>query len=223
MSFAIIVPARKGSKSLKGKNLKKIKNIPLIEYTFKTIKEFKCNKFVLTNDNKVKKIAKKYNINENYIRPESVSLDKTSLVETLIDFTSWANKNNYKFKNIVILQATSPLRKKSDILKAIEIYKKNNFKSLFSISESVEHPYESIDVKKNKWNYVLPKAKKFYRRQDFDINSYFINGAIYIIDVQYLKKNKKLISNHHGLYYMSKINSLDINDLEDFKIAEKLI
>ena len=145
------------------------------------------------------------------------------MVETLIDFTSWANKNNYKFKNIVILQATSPLRKKSDILKAIEIYKKNNFKSLFSISESVEHPYESIDVKKNKWNYVLPKAKKFYRRQDFDINSYFINGAIYIIDVQYLKKNKKLISNHHGLYYMSKINSLDINDLEDFKIAEKLI
>ena len=58
MSFAIIVPARKGSKSLKNKNLVKIRNIPLVEYTFRSLKGISTDKFVLTNDDRIKKISK---------------------------------------------------------------------------------------------------------------------------------------------------------------------
>jgi CMP-N-acetylneuraminic acid synthetase len=96
--------------------------------------------------------------------------------------------------------------------------------SLFSISQSLEHPYEAINLSKNeKWNYVLPKANKFYRRQDFDINSYFINGAIYIVSTEYLNSKKSLISNKHGFYIMPKIRSLDINDRQDLEIAKKIL
>ena len=58
--------------------------------------------------------------------------------------------------------------------------------SLFSISESLEHPYETIVKQKDNWKFVLNKSKKFHRRQDFDIKTFFINGAIYI-------SNRKLI------------------------------
>ena len=37
MKFAIVIPARKGSKGIKNKNLIKIKNKPLIQYTFDQI------------------------------------------------------------------------------------------------------------------------------------------------------------------------------------------
>ena len=78
---------------------------------------------------------------------------------------------------MVVLQPTSPLRKHVDINRACNLIKKNKCKSLFSISESLEHPYEAIDLKKGKWKHILNKSKNFYRRQDFDINSYFINGS----------------------------------------------
>ena len=78
-------------------------------------------------------------------------------------------------------------------------------------------------MKNGKWKYNLPKAKNFYRRQDFDINSHFINGAIYMIDVKYLKNKKNLISKKHGIYKMKKINSIDIDDEEDLSMASKLI
>ena len=225
MKFAIIVPARKGSKTLKRKNLRLIKKKPLIEYTFNSIKKLKHPKFVITNDKSVKKIAKKYKININFRRPEKFSKDSTSLVDTLINFNLWLERQkNIKIDTFVILQATSPLRKKDDILKAINFYEKNKFKSLFSVSESQEHPYETINLsKKGKWNYILPNSKKFFRRQDYDIRSFFVNGAIYMVNVNFLKKNKKLVSKKHGIFFMSKLNSIDIDDEKDLLLASKLI
>ena len=53
---------------------------------------------------------------------------------------------------------------------------------------------------KNNWSYVLPKAKNFYRRQDFDFN--FFNGAIYAVHKKFWEK--KLIGNKHIYYKMPK-------------------
>jgi CMP-N-acetylneuraminic acid synthetase len=224
MKIAIIIPARRGSKTIINKNLKLLNKIPLAEHTFKSLKSLKVPKFVLTNDNRIKKLAKKYDIITDYIRPEFISTNKTSLIETLQHFILWTEKNKMKFDVFMILQVTSPLRKTTDVVNAIKLYKKKKFKSLFSISESQEHPYESISILKNgKWKYNLPKAKNFYRRQDFDINSHFINGAIYMIDVKYLKNKNNLISKKHGIFKMKKINSIDIDDEEDLIMASKLI
>ena len=221
MKFAIVIPARKGSKGIKNKNLIKIKNKPLIQYTFDQIKNIKIPKFILSNDDNIKILAKKNKINTNYVRPLKTSISKSSMVETLLHFANWS-LDKYTIDYLVILQPTSPLRTKNDINKAIKLTLKNKYKSLFSISESIEHPYESIDLyKKNSWKYVLKDSSKFFRRQDFDINSYFINGAIYIVDKNYLIKNKNIISKKHGLYKMNKSRSLDINDNDDLMIAKK--
>ena len=85
--------------------------------------------------------------------------------------------------------------------------------------------YEAVDIndKKKSWQYVLKKSKKFYRRQDFDINSYFINGAIYIVERNYLLKYTKIISNLNYYYKMNKRRSLDVNDLDDLYMAKKLL
>lgn len=223
MKYAIIVPARKGSQDLKNKNLIHLNNKKLIEYTFESVKNFNILKFILSDHLKIKKIAEKFGFITDYNRPRIVSGSKTSLIRTLLHFLEWSRKN-YKIDYFVILQPTSPLRSRFDILKSIKKVKKKKLMSLFSISQSLEHPYEAINLSKNeKWNYVLPKANKFYRRQDFDINSYFINGAIYIVSTEYLNSKKSLISNKHGFYIMPKIRSLDINDLQDLEIAKKIL
>tara|TARA_B100001175_G_C19410756_1_gene590992 strand:- start:368 stop:1042 length:675 start_codon:yes stop_codon:yes gene_type:complete len=224
MKFAIVIPARKGSRSIKNKNLIKLKNKPLIQYTFDQIKKINCLKFILSDSEKIKSIAKKNKINADYIRPKSTSLSITSMDKTIFHFAKWSI-DKFNIDYVIILQPTSPLRSESDIRKSMNIMKSNRYKSLFSVSESLEHPYESVHIndKKKSWRYVLKKSKKFYRRQDFDINSYFINGAIYIIERNYLLKYKKIISNLNYYIKMNKSRSLDVNDLNDLYIAKKLL
>ena len=62
----IIIPARSGSKGIKNKNIISIKNKPLVYYSIKAAKKFKCkNKLIFcsTDSNKIKKICNKFRIN----------------------------------------------------------------------------------------------------------------------------------------------------------------
>ena len=223
MKIIGIVPARKGSKSIKNKNIFKINQKFLIEYTFAAIKKSKLKKsFILTDSKKIKEIAKKYRIDTNYDRPKKLSKDNTSLLSNVIHFSNWLKKNQVIFDYLLILQPTSPARSFKDINSVIKILKKKKPSSLFSVNSSNEHPYESIKIRKNKWYHILPKAKKFYRRQDFDFESFFINGAIYAVHKKLIEK-KKLIGKKHLLYKMPKIRSFDIDDFEDIKIIGKIL
>ena len=79
--FLFLVPARKGSKGIKGKNLVKINKKELIIRTFESLKSIKkSNKYVLTDDYKIKNIAKKFNIDTSYIRKKIFSGDNVELL-----------------------------------------------------------------------------------------------------------------------------------------------
>ena len=175
--FIFIIPARKGSKGIKNKNIIKIKNKKIVEYTFETLNKISGDrKYVLSDSDVIKKIAKKYKINTSYIRTTQLSKDNTKLIENLCDFDKFIDKK-LKFEHYVILQPTSPLRNYNDIQNSIQKYLKSKSDSLFSISPSLEHPSESIFFKNNKI-YYFHKSKKTLR-QNYK-KSYFINGAIYI-------------------------------------------
>ncbi len=225
MKFLAVIPARAGSKSIKKKNLYLLNQKPLVQYTFEQLnKSLLKKKYLVSDDLKIKKLAEEFNICTDYTRPKKFSKSKTSLPKTLFHFHMWLINNRIFYDYLVILQPTSPLRSYQDINSAVQIVKKKKFKSLFSINESIEHPYESIDIdKNNKWKHVLSRAKLYYRRQDFDLESFFINGAIYITHRELIAKKKLYEKKNHGFLIMPKIRSIDVNDLEEAKIAESVI
>ena len=187
-NFIVVVPARLGSKSIKNKNIIQINSIPMINYTFEKIKGIKVRKFVLSNDNKVLKIAKSFNIDCSYKRPKKVSTDKSSTLSLFKNFHNFA-KNKYEYNYIVLLQPTSPVREKKDIINSMTEILKKKYKKLSSISKSLEHPYETVYINKDGLKSFFPK-KKHTRRQEFDKDSYFINGSLYIYHKSLLEKNK---------------------------------
>ena len=218
--FIFIIPARKGSKGIRNKNIIKIKNKRLIEYTFETLHKIPSDrKYVLSDSNVVKKIANKYKVNTDYIRTMQLSKDSTKLIENLCHFEKFI-KNKLEFKHYVVLQPTSPLKSSKDIEGSLRKYLKDKSESLFSISPSLEHPNETIFFKENKICYF--NKSKNALRQNYK-TSYFINGAIYIFDRKLLK-HKKIISNKkHTAFEMSKKRSIDLDDYQDLEIIKKLI
>lgn len=226
MKIIGLIPARKGSKTIKNKNFVKIKGKPLIEYTLNKINKIKMldRTFLSSNDPIIKKIAKKYSsINIDYIRPNNISLDTTSMIETVCHFSNWLDLSKIKYDYIVVLQPTSPNRNVTDVDNAIKYCVKHQFDSLMSISELMNHPNELIIKKNNRWKFFLKNSKKIYQRQQFKINPYFNDGSIYIISKKLIKKKKIFSFSNQGFYKVKKINSFDINDNEDLEVVKKIL
>ena len=72
-----IITARKGSKRIRNKNLIKFGDRKLIEWTFLSAKSKLIDKtYISTNDDRIIKLAKKYEIASLFKRPEHLSTDK---------------------------------------------------------------------------------------------------------------------------------------------------
>ena len=198
----VLIPARKNSKGIKNKNIIKINGKPLIEYTLKSVKKSKLNiknTFIISDDEKVKAIGKKYGANISYERPKFLSKDKTLFIENLMHFYEWTKSNSIKFKYLIILQPTSPLRKSKDIDLFVNLIHKKKPSSIVSISESLELPQESIFLRNKRIKFHL-KNSNLKRRQDYKNKSYFINGAIYGVSMKNLKQKKFINYENAALY-----------------------
>ena len=86
IDFLGIIPARKNSKGLKRKNIIKVKNKTLIEYTLSAASNAKLiNKsFVTSDDKKILKIASGYKKTLIHLRPSKFASDNSIMKEVVV-------------------------------------------------------------------------------------------------------------------------------------------
>ena len=75
-----VIPARGGSKGIKLKNLRKIKNRSLIEITAKIVNDTKYidEAIITSDDDKIICEAKKFGLNYYFKRPDTLSRDRVA-------------------------------------------------------------------------------------------------------------------------------------------------
>ncbi len=216
-----LIPARKNSQDLKNKNLKKLNNLSLFELAILGAKKSKLiNKIYLSSDSKeILKRGKKYNINL-IKRKKSLSTNSATANSLIFDFIKHYLKNDIKNNIIVYLQPTSPFRNNIHIDQAISSLIKKKLRSVLSVNEN-KNFFKSF--KKNK-DIVSPFFNDKYvtnNRQNLK-KIYSPNGAIYIFYASDFIKNKKLSFIKSGYYPMNRIDSIDIDDKEDYELAKFL-
>ena len=137
----------------------------------------------------------------------------------------WIKKSYGKtFDAILLLQPTTPIRQLKELKLAINLFRNKKLKSLISVTPMKEHPYDCIQLSGNKWNYLVNAPKKANRRQNYEKNFYFIDGAFFLAKVNFLKKNKSFINNKNTKFFVQKRErGVDINTPEDLSIAKALI
>ena len=114
-----IIPARGGSKGLPNKNIKLLLDKPLIAWT---IEQAKNSKFideihVSTDSPNIAKISEEYGIKVPSLRPENLAQDNSSSADVVDYIIKKYEEQNQFFDYIILLQPTSPLRKKNDMIK----------------------------------------------------------------------------------------------------------
>lgn len=221
--FAFI-GARSGSKGLVDKNIKMFHGKPLIAWTIEAAlnSQYIDKVFVSTDSKKYAEIAKQYGA-EVIDRPEYLSNDDSSLAEALQHAYEQIKVLHGEFGVALNLQATSPLRTCKHIDEAIKLYTSHEHEELRLFScYQLEQKYAWI-MKGDEQGYAhfvdnSEQIKTHHARQK-NAPIYMPNGAIYILPTNDLSK---FYNDTSIPYVMDQAESIDIDTIQDFELAEQL-
>jgi len=220
MKVVAIIPARGGSKSIKNKNIIKIKNKPLIYYTLdKAIKSNVFDEIIVSSDSKkIIQLAKKYKKIKTIKRPKNISNDKSLTIDAILHVVKILNSKHIFPEVIITLEPTSPLRSIKTIKEAARVFRYNKkIDSLISVTET-KALYGKI--KSGLFSY---NENKIIRRRQDRVSLFKETGTIWGTRIEYLNKYKKIVGGKIYPLIINKDEDLDINDKEDIKIFKKLI
>ncbi|MDU7692733.1 MAG: acylneuraminate cytidylyltransferase family protein [Helicobacter sp.] len=217
-----IIPARSGSKAVGHKNIKLLNNKPLMYYTIKAALESRIFDEVMVSTDSVDyaTIARASGANVPFLRSAENARDESKNIDVVLEVLENYAKLDRFFDAVCVLQPTSPFREACDILGALELFKTKDQRGVVSIHEVDDHPILIRQMQDHVLKNLL-NSQSTLRRQDFP-PFYKVNGAIYINKTSDLTKDTSLNDNPIG-YVMSHFNSIDIDTLFDFEIAQSLI
>ena len=123
-----------------------------------------------------------------------------------------------------ILQPTSPLRTSAQVKEAFSLLVQSAAESLVSVEKipyHLEHLF-TLENSKKELSPVLDWGRVSTKTQDAT-GVYSLNGAIYLFTPDYFKRNLTFFDSKSIAYVMDSTSSVDIDNLEDFLRAERLL
>ncbi len=213
--------ARKNSKSIKKKNLKKLSGKTLLEITIKYLKKSKLidDIVVSTDDKAIARISKKNKCFTIFPRPKILSSD-TATTEAALRHALKIYENRYGMTNIVTYaQVTEPFRPKNIMDKCIKTLIKNN---------KVDSCFASFKQKKNFWimknNFLqrlTPFKERFKPRQIKKPVYREDTGIALATKSKFVRKGERIGKKVKCISFENPIYNIDINSMEDLNFAKK--
>ncbi len=221
-----VIPARGGSKGLRGKNLRLLHGQPLISYIIRAALQAQTidRVFVSTENDEIARVAMRYGA--KVIRhPKSLSTSTTSTFGVIRRAAKIFKKKWRRPDVLVTMRATSPLCEPTDVDNAVRLLFRKNADSVVSVAKSDVHPLRMLRKNRKKELEHFDKRsseRNFpHRRQSFG-DVYIRNGAIYATRTEVIERGS-LWGKHCVPYVMPKERSVNINDWIDFLLAESLL
>ena len=209
--FLVVIPARAGSKRIKNKNRALFNNKPLITHSIEYAKErIGADIIINTNDKLIAPIAQKYGV-EIMWREENLAQDESSTLEVLKDVVKRAN-NKYKF--IVLLQPTNPLRPKNLFKECLDLLSKNPNQSVITVGEN-KYKLGTINNKA-----YQPTSYSFGQRSQDLEPLFYENGLMYIIPLKAISEGELMTENPSACIVKHPFSTVDIDDEIDLKWAQ---
>lgn len=224
MKYLVIIPARGGSKGIPGKNIKPLNGKPLIYYTIDVARKIAHDDdiCVTTDDDKIIKCVEEYGLKVPFKRPAELASDHAGSNDVIKHALNFYEQQGKKYDCIVLLQPTSPFRKREFIEEALSLYD-DSLDMVVSVKETAVNPYYNC-FEENLDGYLVPSKGegKIQRRQDAP-SAFEYNGSIYVINT--LAFRKKGMENFSKVkkYIMNDIYSVDLDNMLDWYVAEMML
>jgi len=188
-----VVPARSGSKSIRDKNLQKVRGHSLIAWAVTVATSIsESNTFIDTDSPEYAAEAAKYGAIVPFLRRPELASDTTSDTESFREFASRMALDDDTA--IVHLRPTTPLRNQNVLKRALEQFQSNASSrfSLRSLHEMAESAYKCFEVDSDGLIYplrglVVSAEQANQPRQSFP-KTYVANGYVDIFKASNLQE-----------------------------------
>ena len=181
------------------------------------------NIHVSTNDGEIAEIVENQGLKIDFYRPNELSGDHIPIMPVVRYVIEEYIKLKKNYDEVWVILPCSPMLNSEDLIKASIIFKETlHSSSLMSVAEYPVPIEWAFETKKNG---ILQPVKK----GNFTVRSQDLKKKFYDAGMFYIYSNKIVLkTENEGFYeniipyFISKGKAIDIDDYEDWKLAEKL-
>jgi CMP-N,N'-diacetyllegionaminic acid synthase len=225
MRILAVIPARGGSKRLPRKNIRSLGGRPLIAWSIAVTQNIAeiVDVLVSTDDEEIAGIALAHGALVPWLRPSELASDEATSADVCIHALNWYEAKFGSVDGLLLLQPTSPFRGRETIVNGLMRYEAIGFRPVVAFSPAVSHPMWCVRIEGET---VVP----FLGTGGFDLRSqdlppaYAVNGALYLISPEVLRKTRGFLVNDVTPLLMERAEtSIDIDTELDWWVAEAVL
>ena len=229
LNILAIIPARKGSKGIKMKNIKLFRGKELIYWSIDLAKRCKyINRTILSTDGEsIRDVGLKYGAEVPFLRPESISQDLSPDEDFIKHCIHCIEGRGEKIPDIIVqLRPTYPTRKLSILNDCIETFIKNwnTHDSLRTVYKLDKSPYKMYRIEDD---FLVPLFQEvdgirepYNQCRQLLPTTYIHNGYIDIMKTATILNKGSITGDRIYPYVMSADEYHDIDSEKDWTDAE---
>jgi N-acylneuraminate cytidylyltransferase len=222
-----VIPARGGSKGIPRKNLLPVGGRPLIAWTIAQALEARAGGDVIvavsTEDAEIAQVAAEHGARVIQ-RPAALATDDAPTEPTVLHAMDTVEAEGTSLDAVVLLQATSPVRRPDSIGRALAQFRDSGVDSLVGV------------VPESPFFWRLPESPGQSARAAYDVAArprrqeltaqqmhYFENGSLYVTAPHIYRTRHNRIGGRTDLFVLDEVEGVDIDTLTDVAAAESML
>jgi N-acylneuraminate cytidylyltransferase len=229
-SIIALIPARQGSKRVKGKNIRELHGHPLLAYTIAAASASGIFDAILvsTDSEQIADIARHYGADVPFLRPVEMAKDLSPDIEwieyTLIEL----RRRGREYDCFSILRPTSPFRQASTIRRAwSEFLAEPGVDSLRAVEKCSQHPGKMWVLRGRRLLPLLPIGPE---DQPWHSTPYQGLPLVYVQNASLEIAWSRVVLARHNIagetvvpFLTDEMEGFDINNQYDWAIAEQML
>lgn len=215
-----VITARGGSKRIPKKNIKEFLGKPIIAYSIEAAlgSGIFDEVMVSTDDSEIKDIAERYGAVVPFMRSAKTSNDMAMTHEAVLEVIDEYKKLGRQFDNVCCIYPTAPFITSDKLRKSLEVLTTTNVDAVVPVVPFSFPPQRAFVIRENNVAYNMPE-NRLVRSQDLE-KWYHDCGQFYFVRTRKFLEEKSLILSRTAPIIMDELEVQDIDNYDDWKIAE---
>lgn len=219
-----LLPARGGSKSIPGKNLRNLLGKPLIAWSAQALQEssLPARKICSTDSKEIAEVAVRCGLEVPWMRPAHLGEDNTLVVDVIAHTLEMLEReHNEQYTHVALVQATSPAVTAKDIDDAIRMAINGGADTVITgFFAGQRHPVTMYTIDENgEVHWLLTANQRMMRRQDMP-PVFIRTGVVYVMRSDLVRNERTLYGKRILALTVPEERSVTIDEELDFKLAE---
>src|SRR5271165_3073070 len=139
-----VIPARGGSKSVPGKNIRPLGGKPLLAWSIEVARQVsEIDRIIVsTDDAQIASVGKAYGA-EVYPRPAHLATDESLVIDALKDLLRTLRCEGETPEWVILLEATCPLRSADDVRACLKLVAQGGYDSAATFKDAELNPHRA--------------------------------------------------------------------------------